>query len=187
MAVLAIVEDDGPFREEIAEELRFRGHIVHEASNGEDGFALIERAQPDLVLSDIDMPRGNGFDLMRRVRSEDSKYADVSFLFLSGRNCPADVLHGLKTGADDYITKPIDFEFLGQKIDTILRKKDRLIHSWSEENVPAQIKEAMFAGSIVLGGVFALGFVVLLLLYYFKSAFGIDIFKDAHLSDILGF
>lgn len=186
MTTLAIIEDDPDLRSELVEEMRFRGHKVHEAANGGEGFLLIADVMPDIVLSDIDMPVENGFDLMRRVRADNKKFADISFIFVTGQTRSGDVLEGLRAGADDYITKPIDYEFLATKIAAVSRKKDRLFDFWSLSNMGAQIREAIGAYSVVLVVMFALGFAAFLVLYYIKSALGIDLFRDSHLSDIIG-
>jgi DNA-binding response OmpR family regulator len=185
MTTLAIIEDDRELREELVEDMRFRGHKVYSAANGAEGFRIITEVVPDIVLSDVDMPVENGFDLMRRVRENNKKFADISFLFVSGKDRSQDVLSGLKAGADDYITKPVDYDYLASKIDAVSRKKDRLFDSWSVSNVGLQIKEAVMTYSVVLGAVAVLGFGVLLVLYYLKSGLGIDIFRDTHLSDLI--
>lgn len=186
MTTLAIIEDDPDLRAELVEEMRFRGHEVHEAANGHDGFKIITDIVPDIVLSDIDMPIENGFDLMRRVRANDKKFADISFIFVTGQASSENVLTGLKAGADDYITKPIDYEYLASKITAISRKKDRLFDFWSISNMGTQVKEALGAYSAVLGVMAVICFGVFLVLYFMKSALGIDIFKDSHLSDLFG-
>ncbi len=186
MTTLAIIEDNAELRGEIAEELRFRGHRVYEAADGSAGYRLIEEIVPDIVLSDIDMPIENGYDLMRRVREGGAKFADLTFIFLSGHDRARDLSIGLKAGADDYITKPIDYDYLASKIDAIARKKDRLFNSWSMSNMGSQFKEAMAVAAMAAAGVVVLGFVALLVIYNIKSDLGIDIFKDVHFSDLFG-
>jgi len=186
MTTLAIVEDDRDLRMELVEEMRYRGHTVYEAANGSEGYRIISEVVPDIVLSDIEMPVENGYDLMRRVRANNKKFADITFLFVTGQVDSRDVRAGLKAGADDYITKPIDYEYLAAKIEAVSRNKDRLFNFWSLSNVGAQIKEALGVYSIVIGAVFVLGLGTLLVLYYLKSALGIDVFSDVHFSDIIG-
>lgn len=184
MTTIAIIEDDQDLRAELVEEMRYRGHKVFEAANGDEGFRVITQSNPDIVLSDIDMPIENGFDLMRRVRANHKKFADISFIFLTGRDASHDVMTGLKAGADDYITKPIDFEYLATKIAAVSRKKDRLFDHWSLSNVGVQVREAVGAYSIALGVMCVLTLSSLLVLYYMKSALGIDIFRDGHMWDL---
>ena len=159
---------------------------MHEASNGRDGFRIICEKEPDIVLSDVDMPIQNGFDLMRQIRGGNKKFAGMSFIFISGRAKTHEQTLGLAAGADDYIVKPIDYDHLDSKIGALARHKDRLFDSWSVSNIGVQLRESLAVSSLFLGGLAILGVVVLLFLYYLKSALGIDIFKDAHLSDIIG-
>lgn len=135
MTILAIIEDDSELRTELAEEMRYRGHTVYEAADGEEGFRLISEVVPDVVLCDIEMPGHDGYSLMRRVRANDSKFADISFIFVTGRIQPDEVMRGLRAGADDYIVKPIDFEYLDLKVDATIRKKARLFQFWRPANV----------------------------------------------------
>ncbi len=106
------VEDDRETAALIAEELIDRGYDVTLAHNGRDGLAAILRIMPDLVLSDISMPTMSGFELLERLIELAPRFAKMPFVFLTALTDRDNELKGRQLGADDYVTKPIDFEVL---------------------------------------------------------------------------
>ena len=106
------IEDDRETAALIAEELGERGYEVHVAHDGRDGFAAILKVMPDLVLSDISMPVMSGFELLERLTALAPRFANMPFLFLTALTDHDNQLKGRHLGADDYITKPIDFDLL---------------------------------------------------------------------------
>jgi DNA-binding response OmpR family regulator len=106
------IEDDRETAALIAEELGERGYEVHVAHDGRDGFAAILKVMPDLVLSDISMPVMSGFELLERLTGLAPRFATMPFLFLTALTDYDNQLKGRHLGADDYITKPIDFDLL---------------------------------------------------------------------------
>ena len=106
------IEDDRETAALIAEELGERGYEVHVAHDGRDGFAAILKVMPDLVLSDISMPVMSGFELLERLTALAPRFANMPFLFLTALTDYDNQLKGRHLGADDYITKPIDFDLL---------------------------------------------------------------------------
>ena len=126
MTRIVLVEDDAALRYDLSERLVQLGYDVFSAPNGELGFDAIQDFQPDVVLSDINMPIQTGYDLMRRVKQLGVDYADVVFMFISARAAPQMVIDGLYAGADDYLTKPIDYTLLKAKLEAHLRKRDHM-------------------------------------------------------------
>jgi DNA-binding response OmpR family regulator len=106
------IEDDHETAGLISEELVDRGYEVHVAYDGRDGFAAILRHDPDLVLSDISMPGMSGFELLERLTALAPRFRHVPFVFLTALTDRDNELKGRQLGADDYVTKPIDFEML---------------------------------------------------------------------------
>ncbi|HEY1544612.1 MAG TPA: response regulator transcription factor, partial [Xanthobacteraceae bacterium] len=84
-----------------------------------EGFAAILKDTPDLVLSDISMPVMSGFELLERLTAVAPRFGNVPFVFLTALTDRDNELKGRQLGADDYVTKPIDFEVL----DTIIRAR----------------------------------------------------------------
>jgi DNA-binding response OmpR family regulator len=110
------VEDDRETAFLIAEELVDRGYEVQLAYDGREAFAAILRTMPDLVLSDISMPVMSGFELLERLTALAPRFGNMPFVFLTALTDRDNELKGRQLGADDYVTKPIDFDVL----DTII-------------------------------------------------------------------
>jgi DNA-binding NarL/FixJ family response regulator len=106
------IEDDRETAALIAEELVDRGYTVTLAHDGREGFAAILKTMPDLVLSDISMPLMSGFELLERLVALAPRFAKIPFVFLTALTDRDNELKGRQLGADDYVTKPIDFEVL---------------------------------------------------------------------------
>ena len=106
------IEDDRETAALIAEELVERGFEVSVAHDGRAGFAAILKNMPDLVLSDISMPVMSGFELLERLTALEPRFAKMPFVFLTALTDRDNELKGRQLGADDYVTKPIDFDVL---------------------------------------------------------------------------
>ena len=106
------IEDDRETAALIVEELIERGFEVSIAHDGRAGLAAILKNMPDLVLSDISMPVMSGFELLERLTALEPRFAKMPFIFLTALTDRDNELKGRHLGADDYVTKPIDFEVL---------------------------------------------------------------------------
>lgn len=126
------IEDDEETATLIAEDLQERGYLVNIAGNGHDGFNAILKTDPDLVLCDINMPDMNGFEVMECVAALPPQHRAVPFIFLTARIDRDSELKGRRLGADDYVTKPVDFEILAAIIEARLGKSVRH-EAWSRQ------------------------------------------------------
>jgi DNA-binding response OmpR family regulator len=106
------IDDDRETAALIAEELVDRGFKVSLAFDGEQGFQAILSKQPDIALVDITMPVLSGFDLLERLVGIAPRFDSMPFLYLTALSDRANELKGRQLGADDYITKPVDFDIL---------------------------------------------------------------------------
>ncbi len=106
------IEDDRETSALIAEELTERGYDVVAAYDGRDGFAAILREMPDLALCDISMPGMSGFEVLEQLTQIAPRFGDMPFVFLTALTDRENELKGRRLGADDYVTKPIDFAVL---------------------------------------------------------------------------
>src|SRR5437868_3046444 len=106
------VEDDRETAALIAEELVDRGYEVSVAHDGHQGLAAILKDTPDLVLCDISMPVMSGFELLERLVALAPRFSNMPFVFLTALTDRDNELKGRRLGADDYVTKPIDFDLL---------------------------------------------------------------------------
>ncbi len=118
-ASLLLVEDD----EDLALGLRFNleqeGYGVDRAATLTKARELLEKKTPDLVLLDLALPDGSGLDLLREVRAKGSP---VAIIALTARGTEADIVMGLKLGADDYLPKPFGLAQLMARIEAVLRR-----------------------------------------------------------------
>src|SRR5580704_4677121 len=106
------IEDDRETAALIAEELVDRGYEVAVAHDGREGLAGIFKIMPDLVLCDISMPVMSGFEVLERLIALAPRFSKMPFIFLTALTDRESELKGRQLGADDYITKPIDFEMM---------------------------------------------------------------------------
>ena len=106
------IEDDRETAALIAEELTDRGFAVSVAHDGREGLAAILRQSPDLVLCDISLPFMSGFDVLERLTKNAPGFGYMPFVFLTALGDRENELKGRRLGADDYVTKPVDFDVL---------------------------------------------------------------------------
>jgi DNA-binding response OmpR family regulator len=117
---ILIIEDDRETAALIAEDLTDRGFEIRLASDGQEGLAAAVRETPDLVLCDITMPRMSGLEVLSRLNSLAPRRANVPFVFVTARDDRDNELNARRLGADDYVTKPIDFDILAAIINARL-------------------------------------------------------------------
>lgn len=95
--------------------LQKQGYQVRTAENAQEAQARLSEEKPDLILMDVVMPGQNGFQLTRAI-ARDAKYADVPIIMCTSKNQETDRVWGLRQGASDYITKPVNAQELQSKI-----------------------------------------------------------------------
>jgi twitching motility two-component system response regulator PilH len=95
--------------------LQKQGFLVRTAENGEEAMKRLAEDKPDLILMDVVMPGQNGFQVTRAI-SRDPLYSDVPVIMCTSKNQETDRVWGMRQGARDYVTKPVDSEELLSKI-----------------------------------------------------------------------
>ncbi len=118
-ARILLIEDDRETAALIAEDLVDRGFEISIASSGQDGLAAILRERPDLVLSDVSMPGMSGFEVLERLTKLAPRFEYMPFIYLTALAGRDNELRGRRLGADDYVTKPIDFD----RLEMIIRRR----------------------------------------------------------------
>tara|TARA_A100000171_G_scaffold48743_1_gene56617 strand:- start:778 stop:1197 length:420 start_codon:yes stop_codon:yes gene_type:complete len=121
MKKILLVEDNAIILDNVSEILEFEGYQTVVAKNGVEGLALAKSEKPDLILSDIDMPLMNGYEMLHEIRS-DSELEKTPVVFLSVKNHGQELVHGLQFGADAYICKPFDLTELLDTVEKHLNK-----------------------------------------------------------------
>ncbi len=135
MTRILCIEDEAELREDIVEELSDAGYEMIDAANGREGYDAIVTHKPDLVLCDVNMPDMNGYELLTKLRESHEEYDDVPFVFLSALADRKDIIAGKKLGADDYLTKPVDFEMLLVTVESRVRQITRINRHKEEQLV----------------------------------------------------
>ena len=131
---LLVVEDEPDIAHVLEKGLTYKGFGVTVARSGEAALREMREALPDLIILDVMLPDIGGFEVCRRIRA--MGYASLPIFMLTAKDTQADKIAGLDCGADDYITKPFDFEELLARIRAGLRRTGEL---WSS---PAKIEVA---------------------------------------------
>jgi CheY-like chemotaxis protein len=122
MALIVVMEDDGATRMLVASVLKKDGHEVLAAENGAVGLMLVKERKPDVVISDVQMPEMNGFEMLAAVR-QDTALAATPVILLTSLQERAHMRIGMTTGADDYITKPFRPAELREAVAAQLNKR----------------------------------------------------------------
>src|SRR5947207_2985098 len=116
-----VIDDEENIIEFIRLGLRYEGFHVESASDGEQGITAAQRINPDLIILDIMLPGIDGLEVCRRLRANPIT-REIPVLMLTAKDDVRDRITGLRTGADDYLTKPFDFDELLERIRAILRR-----------------------------------------------------------------
>lgn len=118
---ILIIEDDLDIAGMLNDYFRVQGYDVATANWGEDGIRFCEQKQPDIIILDIRLPDIDGYEVARRLR-DDRRTKEIPIIFLTEKRQREDRLAGLKLGADDYVTKPFDFQELQLRVRNTLRR-----------------------------------------------------------------
>ncbi len=123
---ILIVEDEKQILQFLQRGLTYKGFAVLTAATGEEALSIAVAAKPDLILLDVLLPDFSGLDVCRSLRFADM--GALPILMLTAKDERTDKILGLESGADDYITKPFDFEELVARIRAALRRVERIRH-----------------------------------------------------------
>jgi two-component system OmpR family response regulator len=118
-ARLLVVDDEATILELLSGSLRLAGFEVVRAASGAEAVRAAASSRPDLVLLDVMLPDGDGFEALRRIRSGGS---EVPVIFLTARDEVSDRVRGFAVGGDDYVTKPFSLEELIARLHNIVRR-----------------------------------------------------------------
>lgn len=119
---ILVVDDDPAVASLLRRGFAYEGYRVDTAATGTDALRLARERPPNLVVLDIMMPGIDGLEVCRRLRAADRS---LPILLLTAKDAPKDQITGLETGADDYVTKPFDFDVLLARVKALLRRGSR--------------------------------------------------------------
>ncbi len=117
--VVLVVEDDAAIRRGLVDTLRHGGYEPIACADGEDGLATALSAQLDLVILDVVLPKRDGFSVLAEIRRTRPQ---LPVILVTARGAETDRVHGLQTGADDYVVKPFSSRELLARVEAVLRR-----------------------------------------------------------------
>ncbi|MEO1292180.1 MAG: response regulator transcription factor [Pseudomonadota bacterium] len=127
-ANIALVDDDRNILTSVSMVLEGEGYAVRTYNDGAAALNAFEKTMPDLAILDVKMPRMDGMELLRQLRTK----SDMPVIFLTSKDEEIDELIGLRMGADDYMRKPFSQRLLVERIRTILRRRENAVKETSE-------------------------------------------------------
>src|SRR5215469_6140889 len=134
-----MIEDERDIIELVKYNFRKEGFELESFSRGKDGLEHLHRSQPDLVLIDILLPDLDGFEICKRLRT-DERLKSVPVIFLTAKGEEIDRVLGLEIGADDYVVKPFSPRELVARVRAVLRRQER----------SSEVREVVEAGGLRL-------------------------------------
>jgi signal transduction histidine kinase/ligand-binding sensor domain-containing protein/DNA-binding response OmpR family regulator len=148
-----LVEDNEDFRFYLKDNLK-EIFFIAEASNGKEGWQKALSQHPDIMVTDISMPEMNGIDLCKKIKA-DKRTAHIPVILLTAITGEEEQLKGLETGANDYMTKPFNFEVLLSKIKNLLQLQETFKRTYKKqmtvqlEDIPVQSDDEVLLRNVV--------------------------------------
>ena len=121
-----LVDDEPGLRTAVQTYLKDEGFDVTSAIDGEEGWEKAQQMNPDVIISDVMMPRCDGYCLLKRIR-EDERLGGTPVIFLTAKGMTIDRTQGYQAGVDDYIPKPFDPEELVARVRNVVKRQERLL------------------------------------------------------------
>lgn len=150
MIRILLVDDEDSFRGTVSKRLSRRSMDVRTASDGREALDLLENHSVEVVVTDVKMPNMNGIELLGRIKE---KYPDIEVILLTGHVAASDGVEGIKGGAFDYLTKPVELEHLVSKI----RQAREMIRWRQDQRKEAEFRKRMEQQMMITERLAALG------------------------------
>ena len=125
-ARILLVDDEPGIRTAVQAYLKDEGFDVTTAIDGEDGLQKATQMMPDVVITDVMMPRCDGYELLKKLRS-DERLGGTPVIFLTAKGMTLDRTQGYEAGVDDYISKPFNPDELVARVKNVVRRQERLL------------------------------------------------------------
>lgn len=126
--LILFVDDDPGIRLSVSDYLEMSGYLVITAKNGQEALAMVEAYKPHLLVTDIVMPKMDGYELVRQVRQRPD-FRLLPVIFLTARTNTEERIRGYQLGCDFYLAKPFDIKELGAMIRNLLERRSELIQA----------------------------------------------------------
>ena len=164
---ILIVDDDAWILKMVSTVLDKRGYTIDTAQDGTEALECVSKAVPDLVITDVMMPRMDGWTLIRQLRAK-PETAFIPVIFLTALGSDEDRIRGFRLGADDYLPKPFRFEELDLRVQNALRHSGR-----AKEQAHDAVQRHTPAGAGVAGTLDQLGLSALLVMLDMEKKSGV--------------
>jgi DNA-binding NarL/FixJ family response regulator len=151
---LLLVDDEPGLRTAVKAYLEDEGFVVTTANDGEEGWTTAQSLLPDVVITDVMMPRCDGYGLLKRLRA-DERLGGTPVIFLTAKGMTADRIAGFQAGADDYIPKPFDPDELVARVRNVVRRQERLLAEaarYADADIGAMARQITEIRSMLGGG-----------------------------------
>ncbi|MBW4531643.1 MAG: response regulator transcription factor [Aphanothece saxicola GSE-SYN-MK-01-06B] len=151
---LLLVDDEPGLRTAVKAYLEDEGFAVTTANDGEEGWTAAQAQMPDVVITDVMMPRCDGYGLLKRLRA-DERLGGTPVIFLTAKGMTADRIAGFQAGADDYIPKPFDPDELVARVRNVVRRQERLLAEaarFADADIGAMARQITEIRSMLGGG-----------------------------------
>lgn len=145
-ANIIIIDDDDDLRRLLKRCFENEGYNVDTASDGLEGLEKISTQKYDLIILDIMMPKMNGIELLEKLR----KKSILPVILLSAKEQEMDIVDGLKSGADDYITKPFRLSEIVARVESVLRRCEMMKKNQADSKSDTQKDDIRVAGKLVI-------------------------------------
>jgi DNA-binding NarL/FixJ family response regulator len=132
---LVLVDDEPGLREAVQAYLEDSGFEVQTASNARDGWELVQKVLPDLVITDVMMPQVNGYEFLKQLR-DDPRFQTLPVVFLTARGMTNDRIQGYEAGCDAYLPKPFDPDELVAIVTRLLQQRAAIKAAGGEGDTP---------------------------------------------------
>ncbi len=149
-----LVDDEPGLRTAVQAYFEDEGFQVTTAQDGEEGWEKAQQELPDVVLSDVMMPRVDGFGLLARLRA-DERLGGTPVIFLTAKGMTADRIAGFRAGVDDYIPKPFDPDELVARVRNVVQRQERLLREaarYADTDLGQMAKQITEIRSLLQGG-----------------------------------
>ena len=122
---ILLVDDEEDILDLLKYNLEKEGYQIFTAKNGDEGYRLFKEIEPNLAILDVIMPKMNGNELCRHIKS-DERYKHTPVMMLTAKTTEKNIVEGLNIGADDYVTKPFSVKVLVARVQALLRRNNHL-------------------------------------------------------------
>lgn len=122
---ILVVDDDPSIVNALVFALTKEGYNVHSSTSARRALEMVRSEKPELIISDITMPEMDGYAFLQEIKKDEATKM-IPFIFISARGEPTDRIKGLKTGVDDYLSKPFEIKELAARVEALLARVDRL-------------------------------------------------------------